>query len=152
MLVNPFKPSVVFVGHNQIVQTQISRHRCGVSLISVSACHLFQFQHAPPSQHPISGHYRPTSETPFGWRFANEPIILAGFYVLTGLFSHQNCVLQLCCLFLVSEQTMATLSGATYIDGSFLYESFNVEFMNRKLLFIYVTQCLFIFKNRIITL
>ena len=46
---------------------------------------------------------------------------------------------------------MATLSGATYIDGSFLYESFNVEFMYRKLLFIYVTQCLFIFKNSIVS-
>ena len=31
----------------------------------------------------ISGHYRPASETPFGWRFACEPIV-ARFYVLTG--------------------------------------------------------------------
>ena len=43
---------------------------------------------------------------------------------------------------------MATLSVATFIDVNFYkYESFNVEFM----LFIYVTQCLFIFKNSIVS-
>ena len=35
-----------------------------------------------PSQYPISGYYRPASETPFGWRFACGPIV-ARFYVLT---------------------------------------------------------------------
>ena len=34
------------------------------------------------------GHYRPASETPFGWRFACGPIV-ARFYVLTG-YSQAN--------------------------------------------------------------
>ena len=40
------------------------------------------------SEYPISGHYRPASETPFGWRFACGPIV-AQFYVLTG-YSQAN--------------------------------------------------------------
>ena len=41
-----------------------------------------------PSQYPISGHYRPASETPFGWRFACGPIV-ARFYMLAG-YSQAN--------------------------------------------------------------
>ena len=37
-----------------------------------------------PSQYPISGHYRPASETPFGWRFACGPIVARFYDVLTG--------------------------------------------------------------------
>ena len=29
------------------------------------------------SQHACSGHYRPTSEMPFKWRFAGEPLVAA---------------------------------------------------------------------------
>ena len=36
-----------------------------------------------PSQYSISGHYRPASKTPFGWRFACG-LISVRFYVLTG--------------------------------------------------------------------
>ena len=28
-----------------------------------------------PSQHAVSGHHRPSSETPFKWRFAGGPIV-----------------------------------------------------------------------------
>ena len=28
------------------------------------------------SQHPLTGHYLPASETPFGWRFAGRPIVV----------------------------------------------------------------------------
>ena len=31
----------------------------------------------------VLGHYRPTSETPFKWRFAGGPIVVR-FYMLTG--------------------------------------------------------------------
>ena len=41
-----------------------------------------------PSQYPISGHFRPASEAPFGWRFACGTI-LARFYVLIG-YSQAN--------------------------------------------------------------
>ena len=44
------------------------------------------------SQHPISGHYLPASETPFGWRFACGPIV-ARFYVHTRMelfISHEH--------------------------------------------------------------
>ena len=41
--------------------------------------------YAVPSQHPISGHYRPASEMPFGWPFAGGPIV-SRFYGLTGYF------------------------------------------------------------------
>ena len=33
-------------------------------------------------EHAIWGHYRPTSETPFEWRFASGPIV-ACFYLIT---------------------------------------------------------------------
>ena len=36
-----------------------------------------------PGHHTMSGHYRPTSQTPFEWRFAGGPIV-ARFYMLTG--------------------------------------------------------------------
>ena len=38
-----------------------------------------------PSLHPISDHYRPASETPFGVRFDGGPMV-ARFDVLTGEF------------------------------------------------------------------
>ena len=37
-----------------------------------------------PSQYPISGRYRPASETPFGWCFACGPIVARFYDVLTG--------------------------------------------------------------------
>ena len=44
--------------------------------------------YAQPVAYPISGHYRPASETPFAWRFACGPIV-ARFYVFTG-YSQAN--------------------------------------------------------------
>ena len=38
-----------------------------------------------PSQHQISGHYRPASETPFGWRFAGWPIARPDSTCLLGI-------------------------------------------------------------------
>ena len=35
------------------------------------------------TQRTVSGHHRPTSETPFEWRFAGGPIV-ARFEMLTG--------------------------------------------------------------------
>ena len=37
-----------------------------------------------PRQHAILGHYRPTSETQFKWRFAGGPLVVV-FYMLTGV-------------------------------------------------------------------
>ena len=37
-----------------------------------------------PSQHTMSGHHRPTRETPFEWRFAGGPIV-ARFWMFTGI-------------------------------------------------------------------
>ena len=37
-----------------------------------------------PSKHTKVGHYRPTSKTPFEWRFAGGPIV-ARFCMLTGV-------------------------------------------------------------------
>ena len=48
-------------------------------------CFSFAFK-CMPSHHPISGHNRPVSETPFQWRFAGGPIV-ARFYVLTVCIS-----------------------------------------------------------------
>ena len=40
---------------------------------------------ARPNQHTSSGPYRPTSETPFKWRFACGPIVARFYiYILTG--------------------------------------------------------------------
>ena len=39
-----------------------------------------------PGQYPISGHYQPASETPFGWHFACMPIV-ACFKCLLGIRS-----------------------------------------------------------------
>ena len=36
-----------------------------------------------PSPHTTCGHSRPSSETPFEWRFTGGPLV-AGFYMLTG--------------------------------------------------------------------
>ena len=49
---------------------------------------LFLFDILPeskPSENPTAGHYRPASETPFGWRFANRPVV-PRFYVHPGKF------------------------------------------------------------------
>ena len=38
-----------------------------------------------PSQFPISGPYRPASETPFGWRFACGPIVPRFYMLILGI-------------------------------------------------------------------
>ena len=38
-------------------------------------------------KHTVSGRYRPTSETPFQWRFAGGPIVVR-FNMRTGLLFH----------------------------------------------------------------
>ena len=50
----------------------------------ISICNTTQISDTPPSQHPISSRSRPTSETPFQWRFAGVSIV-ARFYVPIGL-------------------------------------------------------------------
>ena len=50
--------------------------------VSAASCHV-KVHARLLSQQTISGNYRPTSETPFKWRFAGGPIE-AHFYLLTG--------------------------------------------------------------------
>ena len=40
----------------------------------------------PLSKQTVSGHYRPTSETPFKWRCAGGPIVVR-FNMYTGLYA-----------------------------------------------------------------
>ena len=46
-------------------------------------------KHEGPSKHPKAGHHRPTSETPFEWRFAGGPMV-ARHFVLAGVLYLQN--------------------------------------------------------------
>ena len=51
-------------------------------LFTLAYLRVFVFDLELPSQHTVTGHRRPTSETPFKWHFAGE-LTMTRFHVLT---------------------------------------------------------------------
>ena len=86
-----------------------------------------------PSQYSISGHYRPDSETPFGWRFACGPICLDFTTCLLGIrrlitsssgtktaqeiLDEPQRLMRAC----VSEHSLARILKAIFIPNTGLY-------------------------------
>ena len=70
-----------------------------------------------PSQHAISGHYRPDSEMPLKWHFTVRPKVLH-FYMLTGSISQGIDINTLLCIYYTNEYRYLNLHQVNLISVS----------------------------------
>ena len=70
----------------------LSIHAYRYPLLQISLFLFDIWSESKPSQNPIAGHNRPASETPFGWRFADRPLV-PRFYVHPGKLDRDNPIL-----------------------------------------------------------